>query len=77
MKFRKLQMTIFRNLLQTERFAVVQNARGRPKITDLCNVFKSIIFKVKSGVNWEDTRCYGDYSVSTVYKYFKLSLIHI
>ena len=65
-------MTIFRNLLQTERFAVVQNARGRPKIKDLCNVFKSIVFKVKSGVNWEDTRCYGDYSASTVYKYFKL-----
>ena len=65
-------MIIFRNLLQTERYGVVQNGRGRPKIKDLCNVFKSIVFKVKSGVNWEDTRCYGDYSVSTVYKYFKL-----
>ena len=69
-------MIIFRNLLQTERYGVVQNARGRPKIKDLCNMSNashhSIVFKVKSGVNWEDTRCYGDYSVSTVYKYFKL-----
>ena len=55
MKFRKLQLTIFRNLLQTQRFGVTNNIRGRPKIKDLCNVFKSIIFKVKSGVNWEDT----------------------
>ena len=71
MKFRRLQLIIFRNLLQTRRFGVITNIRGRPKIKDLCNVFKSIIFKVKSGVNWEDTRCYGKYSASTVYKYFK------
>ena len=59
MKFRKLQLTIFRNLLQTQRFGVTNNIRGRPKIKDLCNVLnalhQSIIFKVKSGVNWEDT----------------------
>ena len=71
MKFRQLQLTIFRNLLQSQRFRVDDNVRGRPKIKDLCNVFKSILFKVKSGVNWEDTRCYSNYSASTVYKYFK------
>ena len=56
MKFRKLQLTIFRNLLQTQRFGVTNNIRGRPKIKDLCNVFKSVIFKVKSrGQLGEDT----------------------
>ena len=50
MKFPKWQLTIFEQLLATERFALIDNNRGRPKIKELTNVYKSIIFKVKSGV---------------------------
>ena len=72
MKFQKLQMTIFKNLLNSEKYIFSSYRKGRPRIKELCNVFKSILFKVKTGVNWEDTKCYSNYSVSTVYKYFKL-----
>ena len=47
MKFSKWQLTIFEQLLSTEKFAIANNVRGRPKIKELTNVFKSIIFKVK------------------------------
>ena len=72
MKFIKLQIKIFENLLQTRKFSIKNNLRGRPKVKDYTNIFKSIYFKVRTGVNWEDTKCFGNYSPSTVYKYFKL-----
>ena len=72
MRFQKLQLTIFKNLLNTAQFSCSSNRRGRPRIKELCDVFKSILFKVKTGVKWEDIKCFSNYSVSTVYKYFKL-----
>ena len=71
MKFVDLLLTIFKNLMNTDKFKVPQNVRGRPIVTEFVNIFKNIIFKIKSGVKWEDVACYGEYSTSTVYKYFK------
>lgn len=73
MKFCQLQLNIFKNLLNLPQFKIdVTTKVGRPKIKDHINIFKSILFKVKTGVNWEDTKLYGNFSISTVYKYFKL-----
>ena len=72
MKFNPIQLNIFKTLLNDKKFKINKNSQGRPPIQQFENVFKSILFKVKTGVNWEDTKLYGKYSSSTVYKYFKL-----
>ena len=43
---------------------------GRPAITQYFEIYKSIIFKVSTGVSWIDTKIYGKYSTSTVFNYF-------
>ena len=75
MYFNPIQLAIFKNLLRQKQYRLKNNSslRGRPVIKDITSIFKSIIYKVKSGTKWEDIQRYGDtkYSPSTVYKYFK------
>ena len=66
MKFNPIQLNIFRTLLNDKKFKINKHSQGRPPIQQFENVFKSILFKVKTGVNWEDTKLYGNYSPSSV-----------
>lgn len=60
---------IFINLITP--LHVKQNT-GRPLKTCYIQILNSIIFKIKTNCTWSNVKLYGDYSYSTVFKYFKL-----
>ena len=72
-KLNKIHELILMNHINSSWYQnLTKKTTGRPRITEYLNIYKSILFKVRTGVNWEDTKIYGNYSVSTVYNYFVL-----
>ena len=72
MKFSPIQINIFTNLMKEPKYKGTESKVGRPKVNSYVGLFKSILFKIKTGVKWEDTKLYGKFSSSSVYKYYKL-----
>ena len=73
MKFDPLLLNIFKNMVNEKQYSIEKsNRRQRINSNSYINIFKSILYKLKSGVSWKDIPLYAEYSCSTVYNYFIL-----
>jgi hypothetical protein len=70
MKFNPILINIFNNLCKDERFTF-KNNKGQKRLSDYESIFKSIIYKLKTGCNWNDTFIYGKYSATSVFNYYQ------
>ena len=73
MKFDPLLLNIFKNMVNEKQYSIEKsNRRQRINSNSYINIFKSILYKLKSGVSLKDIPLYAEYSCSTVYNYFIL-----
>ncbi len=68
-----LIIAIFRILIKGNPYIRTQN-KGQKIIEDIENVFVSILYKVKSGIQWNllPTSAFGKFSSSTAFNYFSI-----
>ena len=69
MKFSPIQINIFKNLIKESKYRGSHKRVGRPKVKNYVELFKCILFKIKTGVKFEifdfkrsDTKLYGNFS---------------
>jgi len=71
MKIPALLLMMFEGAHRQQTVIGNRQNRGRPRITEATNVFKSIFYKIKTGCSWEHVKLFGNFSSSTVFKYFR------
>ena len=60
MKFDPLLLNIFKNMVNEKQYSIEKsNRRQRINSNSYINIFKSILYKLKSGVSWKDIPLYA------------------